>query len=73
MEKEVFDRVKIGERVGFVAVPGDFFRDNQGTITAKIEDEWGLHVDVRTDTGRYVSAGRFTTIGIGCYRLEETG
>lgn len=69
MEREEFDNVKLGERIGFVFGPGEFPQHNQGTVTAKIEDEWGFHVHVKMDNGNSVSAEMFTKSGVGCYRL----
>jgi hypothetical protein len=70
MEKQEFDTVKIGMRVGFVFGPGEFPEHNQGTITAKVEDRWGFHVDANTDKGNSTSVEGFMTKGIGCYRLD---
>ena len=75
MKREVFNTVKLGDRVGFVFEPGEFPRENQGTITAKTEDTWGLHVEVIMDRGigggtRGLVEG-FTEAGVGCYRLER--
>jgi len=69
MEREEFDNVKLGERIGFVFGPGEFPQDTQGTVTAKREDEWGFHVYVKRDNGNSVSVEGFTKRGIGCYRL----
>ena len=69
MEREEFDSIKLGDRIGFVSGPGEFPEHNQGTITAKTEDRWGFHVDIKMDDGDNVSAERFTKTGVGCYQL----
>lgn len=69
MEREEFDSVKLGDRIGFVFGPGESPEHNQGTVTAKREDEWGFHVYVKTDSGNSVSVEGFTKKGVGCYRL----
>lgn len=71
MDREEYDTIKLGERVGFVFGPGEFPEHNQGTVTAKREDEWGFHAQVKMDNGsNSESVDGFTKKGIGCYRLE---
>jgi len=67
MDKDEFDSVKIGEKVGFVFGPGEFPEDNLGVVTAKVEDRWGFHIDVVMDGGNQVSVEGFTKNGVGCY------
>lgn len=72
MDREEYDTIKLGERVGFVFGPGEFPEHNQGTVTAKREDEWGFHAQVKMDNGsNSESVDGFTKKGIGCYRLEN--
>ena len=71
MEKQEFDTVKLGMKVGFVFGPGEFPQHNQGTVTAKVEDRWGFHVEVRKDDGSPESVEGFTTSGVGCYLLDK--
>jgi len=70
MKREEFDSVKLGDRVGFVFGPGEFPRERQGMVTAKIEDAWGLHIKVVMDKGNKVLVEGFTKVGVGCYQLK---
>lgn len=73
MEKQEFDTVKIGMKVGFVFGPGEFPQHNAGTVMAKVEDKWGFHLDVCEDNGNQVSVEGFTDKGVGCYLLDKEG
>lgn len=40
-----------GQRVGVVYGPGEFPRDNAGSVMCQIDDMWGSHVLVVMDNG----------------------
>lgn len=40
-----------GARVGVVCGPGEWARDNAGTVMTEITDRWGSHVLVMMDNG----------------------
>lgn len=41
-----------GCRIGSVCGPGEYARDNAGTVICHIEDRWGQHAVVMMDSGR---------------------
>lgn len=41
-----------GQRVGVVDGPGQFAKDNAGTVLCQIQDRWGIHALVLMDTGK---------------------
>lgn len=40
-----------GQRIGVVCGPGEFAKDNSGTVISNIENEWGNYVLVMMDSG----------------------
>ncbi|MEA1997742.1 MAG: hypothetical protein U9N61_00240 [Euryarchaeota archaeon] len=71
MNKQEFESVKLGERIGFVFCPGESPEHNQGVVTAKVEVSWGFHVSVKKEDGQWLTVEGFTDKGIGCYRLDK--
>jgi len=41
-----------GARVGTICGPGQFARDNAGTVLCHVSDRWGTHAVVLMDTGK---------------------
>ena len=41
-----------GARVGTICGPGQFARDNAGTVLCHVTDRWGTHALVLMDSGR---------------------
>lgn len=41
-----------GARVGTICGPGEFARDNAGTVLCHVTDRWGTHAVVLMDTGK---------------------
>lgn len=41
-----------GQRVGVECGPGEFARDNAGTVICHVTDRWGTHALVMMDTGK---------------------
>lgn len=40
-----------GKRIGVVCGPGEFPKDNAGSVIAQITDRWGTHALVMMDSG----------------------
>jgi len=60
-----------GQRVGTECGPGEFARDNAGTVMAHITDRWGTHALVMMDTGEVKKChGLNTRPGIGWHALK---
>lgn len=59
-----------GARIGVVCGPGEFARDNAGTVIAKIENRWGEHALVMMDNGTVRDCnGMNTGPGIGWHYI----
>ena len=56
-------------RVGTVSGPGEFPKDDAGTVICHITDRWGTHALVLLDTGTIEYCHGLTTVGIGWYAL----
>lgn len=41
-----------GARIGSVSGPGEFAKDNAGTVVDVVENRWGKHAVVAMDDGR---------------------
>jgi hypothetical protein len=62
-----------GQRVGTVSGPGQFPRDNAGTVICQITDRWGTHALVMMDSGRVDTChGLNNGAGIGWHRIQQT-
>lgn len=58
-----------GSRVGIVCGPGEFPKDNAGTVLCQVTDRWGSHAVVLMDTGAINYCHGLTKVGIGTYQL----
>jgi len=53
-----------------VCGPGEFPKDNAGTVLTVYEDQWGKHALVLMDSGETKTCEGLTKVGIGWYLLE---
>ena len=60
-----------GQRVGASTGPGQFPRDNAGTVICQTTDRWGTKALVMMDSGKIQSCAGLTEVGIGWYVLEK--
>ena len=59
-----------GQRVGVECGPGEFARDNAGTVITQITDRWGTHALVMMDSGEVKTChGLNSGAGIGWHAL----
>lgn len=58
-----------GTRVGIVCGPGEYPKDNAGTVLCQVTDRWGTHAVVMMDTGKINHCHGLTKVGIGTYQL----
>lgn len=73
MTKEEMQLPQVGDRVGFVCGPGQFPRDNAGTVTRTYSNDWyASNADIQMDDGstRHI-VGAYTTVGIGAYLIRR--
>jgi hypothetical protein len=56
-------------RVGVVCGPGEFARDNAGTVLCHVTDRWGTHAVVLMDAGYIHYCHGLTEVGIGTHQL----
>ena len=66
---------RVGDRVGIVCGPGQFPRDNAGTVVRVYADRWySNNAEILMDDGSTRSTvGAYTQIGIGVYFLGRCG
>jgi hypothetical protein len=56
-------------RVGVVCGPGEFARDNAGTVLCHVTDRWGTRAVVLMDRGYIHYCHGLTEVGIGTHQL----
>lgn len=63
----------VGDRVGSVCGPGEFPKDNAGTVVRVYADRWyDNNADIVYDDGRTDSwVGAYCSVGIGVHLIER--
>lgn len=73
MTKKEMQLPQLGDRVGFVCGPGQFPRDNAGTVTRVYSNRWyANNAEVQMDNGSVEHiVGAYTTVGIGAHLIRR--
>lgn len=73
MTKNEMQLPQAGDRVGFVCGPGQFPRDNAGTVTRVYSNRWyANNAEVQMDNGSVEHiVGAYTTVGIGAHLIRR--
>lgn len=56
-------------RVGIVCGPGEYPKDNAGTVICHVSDRWGTHALVMLDSGKLHQCHGLTERGIGTHQM----
>ena len=56
-------------RIGIVCGPGQWPKDNAGTVLCHVENRWGKHAVCMMDSGKIHHCHGLTKVGIGTHQL----